>query len=96
MLFRSDLDALADGARAVGLEVVGQTTQAEFLVGVGLGELIDQARTRAGEDWAAHRLLRSAAARLLDPRQLGGYAVVVLGRGMPSEPALLGLGYRIK
>jgi hypothetical protein len=30
--------------------------------------------------------------RLLDPGGLGGYAVVVLGKGVEPEPPLLGLG----
>jgi hypothetical protein len=31
----------------------------------------------------------------LDPRQLGGYAVIVLGRGVDNDPPLRGLGYRL-
>jgi SAM-dependent MidA family methyltransferase len=90
-----DLDALRSGALAAGLEVVGTTTQAEFLVGCGLVQLLESERNAAGEDWAAQLLLRSSIGRLLDPRQLGGYAVVILGRGVEGETPLRGLGYRL-
>ena len=91
-----DLDALEHGARSVGLDVLGRTTQAEFLVGCGLDELLQAERDRAGEDWQAQLELRSTIGRLLDPRQLGGYAVMVLGRGVDNDPPLRGLGYRLR
>lgn len=90
-----DLDALEREAIAAGLDVLGRTTQAEFLVGCGLEELLEGARERAAEDWEELTLLRSAVRRLLDPRQLGGYAVVVAGRGVSIDPPLSGLSYRL-
>jgi SAM-dependent MidA family methyltransferase len=90
-----DLDALERGATAAGLEVIGRTTQAEFLVGCGLEELMVAEGEGAGEDWQAQLVLRSSIGRLLDPRQLGGYAVVVLGRDVPAGPPLRGLAYRL-
>jgi SAM-dependent MidA family methyltransferase len=90
-----DLDALEQGARAAGLALIGRTTQAEFLVGCGLSELLADERQVAGEDWSAQLELRSAVGRLLDPRQLGGYAVVVLGRGVAAEPPLRGLDFKL-
>jgi hypothetical protein len=33
--------------------------------------------------------------RLLDPRHLGGFRVVVAGRGIASTPPLRGLAYRM-
>lgn len=91
-----DLDALDSGATAAGFDVLGRTTQAEFLVGCGLEDALARERERMGEDWPAQLLLRSTAGRLLDPRQLGGYAAVVLGRGIASQPPLRGLGYRLR
>jgi SAM-dependent MidA family methyltransferase len=90
-----NLDALARDARRAGLDVLGRTTQAEFLVGCGLEDLLDHHRERDADDWQALLLLRSAVRRLLDPRQLGGYSVVVLGRGVPIEPPLRGLAYSL-
>jgi SAM-dependent MidA family methyltransferase len=90
-----NLDALERGARGAGLQVLGRTTQAEFLVGCGLEELLQQHREGVAEDWQALLLLRSAVRRLLDPLHLGGYAVVVLGSGVPQDPPLRGLAYRL-
>jgi SAM-dependent MidA family methyltransferase len=90
-----DLGALQRGAAAAGLEVLGRTTQAEFLLGCGLEEALAQARERAGDSWPEQLGLRSAVARLLDPRAMGGYTVVVLGRAVESEPPLRGLAYRL-
>ena len=91
-----DLDALADGAQAAGLQVAGKTTQAEFLVGVGLSELLDQERAEAGEDWARQLELRASVGRLLDPRHLGGYAVVALGKGVDPAAPLRGFGFKLE
>jgi SAM-dependent MidA family methyltransferase len=91
-----DLDALQAAADTVGLHVLGRTTQAEFLVGLGLEELLAEHRLRAGEEWNAQLLLRSTAGRLLDPGQLGGYAVVVLGKGVGTQPSLRGLSFRLR
>jgi len=92
-----DIGALERGAGANGLELVGRTTQAEFLVGCGLEELLALERDRVADEWEQLRLLRAAVGRLLDPRALGGYAVVILGRGVADHhrPPLRGLAYRI-
>ena len=66
-----DLDALADGAQAAGLQVAGKTTQAEFLVGVGLSELLDQERAEAGEDWARQLELRASVGTAARPAPSG-------------------------
>jgi SAM-dependent MidA family methyltransferase len=90
-----DATAIRNTARESGLEVLGETSQAEFLLGSGLEELVDEVRTHPATnlaDWAA---ARSAVARLLDPRALGGFRVIVLGRGLPVEPPLAGLGFRL-
>ncbi len=90
-----DLGALRRFAGASGLSVIGQTTQAELLVGAGLEEVMTLERARQAESWEGTLALRSAVMRLLDPRQLGGYAVVVLGRDVPTEPPLGGLAFRL-
>jgi len=90
-----DLDALAGGARRAGFDVVGRTTQAEFLAGVGLAELLAEVRAEAGEDWAKQLELRSSVGRLLDPRHLGAYAVVALGRGVEATTPLGGFGFKL-
>ncbi|HVM29209.1 MAG TPA: SAM-dependent methyltransferase [Candidatus Limnocylindrales bacterium] len=90
-----DLGALRRLARAAGLTLVGQTSQAELLVGCGLEATLEAARERAGADWEEMFALRSAVARLLDPRQLGGYAAVFLARGVEAAEPLCGLSFRL-
>ncbi|MEX2547350.1 MAG: SAM-dependent methyltransferase, partial [Chloroflexota bacterium] len=91
-----DLDALDGDARQAGLAVLGRTTQAEFLMGCGFEEIYQDAKKEADRDWESALGLRSAVRRLLDPHHLGGYAVVVLGKGVEeSAPALRGLAYHL-
>ena len=79
---------------AAGVDVFGNTTQAELLAGCGLDELLERERSRS-TDAAAALTLRSAVMRLLDPRHLGGFRAVLAGRGMPAGPALRGLAWRM-
>ena len=90
-----DFTAVEDSARALGFDVLGRTSQAEFLVGVGAQDMVERVRSDPDtrlEDWVA---LRSALGRLLDPRATGAFGVLVLGRGIASDPPLRGLGYRL-
>jgi len=80
-----DLTALEAAAREHGLDVFGDVSQAEFLIGCGLEELVEHVRSNPAttiEEWLA---LRSAIARLLDPAALGGFRAVLFGRGIASE-----------
>jgi SAM-dependent MidA family methyltransferase len=79
-----DLDALEDGARDVGLDVLGRTRQAAFLIGSGLEQVYAELRETADQDWEAATALRSAVTRLLDPRGMGGFWVETLGRDVPA------------
>jgi SAM-dependent MidA family methyltransferase len=82
-----DFSALADAAAEAGLEVLGFTGQARFLVNCGITDLL------AGEDPAdAARYLPVAAAvqKLLSPAEMGElFKVLAVGRGV-AQP-LLGL-----
>ncbi len=89
-----DLTALEAAARALGLNALGDVSQAAFLVGCGLEELVEVVRSNPSttlEEWLA---LRSSIARLLDPAALGGFRVVLLGRGLGGSP-LRGLAGRV-
>jgi SAM-dependent MidA family methyltransferase len=79
-----DLDALEDGARAAGLDVIQRTRQAEFLLANGLDEVYRALRDAPDTDWNSALTLRAAVARLLDPRGMGGFAVEILGRDAPA------------
>jgi SAM-dependent MidA family methyltransferase len=85
-----NLDGLTRDAQACGFELLGRTTAARFLLGSGLDTVYREAREVADLEWESAALLRSAVRRLLDPGQLGGYAVLLLGKDVPSEPVLRG------
>jgi SAM-dependent MidA family methyltransferase len=85
-----DLDALAEDAIQAGFDFLGQADQARFLVSCGLEEAYGAAREVADNEFESALLLRSAMRRLLDPRQLGGYHVIALGKGVATEPPLRG------
>ena len=60
-----------------------------------MDELLEAIRsdpTTTLEDWLA---VRSAVARLLDPRAMGGFGVSLFGRGLAERPPLAGLGFRL-
>jgi SAM-dependent MidA family methyltransferase len=70
-----DFTAIADAAHGVGLEVLGYTTQAHFLLNCGLLD-----RLRAGNDDPRHI---SAAQRLLSEAEMGElFKVLAVGRGV--------------
>jgi SAM-dependent MidA family methyltransferase len=88
-----DTTTLVRLLETAGLARLGETTQAELLVGCGLEDLLERERSRT-VDAAALLLLRSAVMRLLDPRHLGGFRAVLAGRAIAAAPPLRGLAYR--
>ncbi|HSG86217.1 MAG TPA: SAM-dependent methyltransferase [Candidatus Limnocylindrales bacterium] len=90
-----DLTAVERAAEAAGLDLLGTTSQAEFLAGLGLGEVLASAGLGPLDEAAAYLELRAAVVRLIDPRAMGGFKVVLLGRGLAPEPPLAGLSFRL-
>jgi SAM-dependent MidA family methyltransferase len=86
-----DLGAVRAAAAAAGLAPLGETTQAELLASTATGALTSAYLRRPGASLEDTLELRSALARLLDPRGMGGYRVLAFGRGMPGGTALAGL-----
>jgi SAM-dependent MidA family methyltransferase len=83
-----DFTAVAEAALGAGLDVLGYTTQAHFLMGAGLPQLIEQAMA---EDRNHGAELAQQAKPLLFPDELGErFKVLALGRGM--EATLSGFG----
>ncbi len=81
-----DFTAIAQAGREAGLELLGYTNQAQFLVNCGITDLL--AETPAA-DAAAYAPLAAQAQKLLSPAEMGEFfKVIALGRGAPS--ALLG------
>lgn len=82
-----DFTALAGTAVACGLDVLGFTTQAHFLLSAGLGELM----IHEGDSNEMVRLKRAQEAKkLLMPGEMGELIkVLVLGKNLPEDiPAL--------
>jgi SAM-dependent MidA family methyltransferase len=110
-----DLTALERAATRAGLDVLGRTSQAAFLAGLGLGDLLAAAGETpldgpgAGVDGAAahgaaahgagaldaYLALRSAVVRLIDPRAMGAFRVIALGRGLATAPPLRGFAFEL-
>ncbi len=86
-----DLAAIRTAAIRAGLRPIGETTQAELVAALGAGDLTQAYLRRPGAGLQDALDLRSALARLLDPRGMGGFRVLVFGRGLSGETRLDGL-----
>ncbi|MFM7533887.1 MAG: class I SAM-dependent methyltransferase [Rubrivivax sp.] len=76
-----DFTALALGAQAAGMEVLGYTSQARFLLNCGIASLMEAATLPA----------RAAAQKLLTEHEMGElFKVLALGRGLPADFLPLG------
>ncbi len=75
-----DVSALERAAAKSGLDLVGATTQAEFLGRLGLGGLLADLGRHPETEPQAYLDARSAVARLLDPRHLGAFRVLAWAR----------------
>jgi SAM-dependent MidA family methyltransferase len=98
---RQDLTAHVDvttverAAAAAGLDHLGTTTQAEFLVGLGAEDLLQAIQADPATTLEAYLAVRSALMRLLDPGAMGRFRVMTFARDWPAGPPLAGLGYRL-
>jgi SAM-dependent MidA family methyltransferase len=90
-----DLTAVERAAEVAGLDRLGTTSQAEFLAGLGIGDVLASAGLGPLDGAAAYLELRAAVIRLIDPRAMGAFKVMVLGRGLAPEPPLAGLSFRL-
>ena len=81
-----DFTAMADAALEGGLDVLGYTNQARFLLNAGLPELLEASMNAADPQLPA---TLSAVQKLLSEAEMGElFKVLVIGRGL--EPPLLG------
>jgi SAM-dependent MidA family methyltransferase len=83
-----DLAAVRSAAGRAGLTPIGETTQAELLARVGTADLTDAYLRRPGATLQDALTLRSAVARLMDTRGMGGFRVMVFGRDVPEDLTL--------
>jgi SAM-dependent MidA family methyltransferase len=81
-----DFTALAGAAVDAGLEVLGYTTQAQFLVNCGITEVLGEANV---ENALRYAPLAAEAQKLLSPAEMGElFKVLAVGRGV--KPPLSG------
>jgi SAM-dependent MidA family methyltransferase len=85
-----DLTAVRRAALTLGLDELGATTQAELLATVGVGDVVSATLREPGATLEAALSLRSALARLMNPRGMGGFHVLAFGRGLPLGARLPG------
>jgi len=86
-----DFSAVERAAAERGWRTVGLTSQARYLLGAGLEEILRGRQADPGLDAPAYLALRASVMRLLDPRALGDFRVLVLGRGVPADVVLGGV-----
>jgi SAM-dependent MidA family methyltransferase len=91
-----DVTAVERAAARAGLEPVGITTQAEFLVGLGVGDMLAAVQADPATTLESYLELRSALGRLLDPAATGAFRVMGFGRGMPPGVELQGFAYKLQ
>jgi SAM-dependent MidA family methyltransferase len=68
------------------------TTQAEFLIGAGIGDLLMAMQRQEGVTAEEYLGARAAVTRLIDPGSMGRFRALILGRGVSSGQRLHGLG----
>ena len=87
-----DFSAIAQAGGEAGLELLGYTNQAQFLVNCGITDVL--AETPA-DDVAAYAPLAAQAQKLLSPAEMGEiFKVIALGRGVPGTLAGFAAGDR--
>ncbi|MEX2012081.1 MAG: SAM-dependent methyltransferase [Chloroflexota bacterium] len=91
-----DLTAVERAAARAGLDTLGVTTQAEFLVGLGVGELLTAVQTDPSTTLESYLELRSALGRLLDPAATGAFKVMGFSRELPPDTDLRGFTFHLR
>jgi len=83
-----DFTALAESAHEAGAQVLGYTTQAQFLVNCGITEVLAEANA---ENALRYAPIAAQAQRLLSPAEMGElFKVLAVGKGPTPLPPLIG------
>lgn len=83
-----DFSSVAEAADSAGLDVLGFATQAAFLIGAGMEELLAEEMRHAGDDLARLSRLSGEARRLMLPGEMGEvFKVIAVGRGFDAPLA---------
>ena len=89
-----DVTAVGAAAEAVGLVPLGVTTQAEFLAGAGIEQLLRDIQADPATTLESYVELRAGLMRLLDPAATGRFRVMAFGRAWPEGASLPAFDYR--
>lgn len=85
--------AVSRAAQSAGMIELGLTTQAYFLAGLGIEKiLLETQQSVSAQDYIT---ARNAVMHLIDPRGLGRFRVLILGKNVDREPALRGLSFSL-
>jgi len=90
-----DVTAVERAAAAAGLAHLGTTTQAEFLVGAGTQELLQEIQADPSTTLEDYLAVRASVMRLLDPAAMGRFRVMGFGRDWPDRGPPAAFGYRL-
>ena len=95
-----DFTTVAEAGFDAGLDVLGHTSQANFLINCGIGELLERRvaeKVGAGDTAKTSELrARGAVNVLLSPNEMGElFKVIVLGRGVPGPLVGFARGDRV-
>ena len=83
-----DFTALAESAHDAGAQILGYTTQAQFLVNCGITEVLAQ---KNAENALRYAPIAAQAQRLLSPAEMGElFKVLAVGKGPTPLPPLVG------
>jgi len=89
-----DFTSLQLAGEAHGLQTLGLTNQAAFLLSLGLGDRVQALQTAclSNEEYLRQR---AALLKLIEPGGLGSFGVLIQGKGIAANQPLSGLKFRI-
>ena len=86
-----DLTALERAGVRAGMTPAGLTTQGAFLASLGLGDRLVALQRDPDTAIADYLSAQAVVLRLIDPGGLGRFRVLLMAKGVPVDPPLLGL-----
>lgn len=86
--------AISQAAQTSGLTELGLTTQAYFLAGLGIDQVLLELQ-KTTTDAQAYITARNAVMHLIDPRGLGRFRVLILGKQVNTDQPLSGLSFTL-
>jgi len=90
-----DFTAVSNAAVTGGCTHLGLISQAHFVAGLGIEELLLRLQS-TGNDLNDYLAARETIMHLLDPRSLGRFHVLILGKDVATESPLRGLSFSLR